>query len=192
MVNEDIPHPVLLNKWKHHAGAVRQRIAACASESDLDQLTGQLVVLGTDLMDLYTGQLPPAAIGHQVVDQLTAEGRLAIEFYRAWLADGGGYRTLILDDGSVWVLRLGAEDGRFVHIHPGRGSPHTRRVRANVLKTAVMVLAHVRVSGGSPDDVRLVNAVRRERLDLPPVPALAGDEGLGALLALLECCPSTS
>ena len=45
-----------------------------------------------------------------------------------------------MPDGSAWVLRQGEEGGRYVHVHPGRRTPPTLRVRATVLKTAVMAL----------------------------------------------------
>ncbi len=183
---DDIPCPVLLNIWKHHAGALRNRIAACADDEDLARLAAQLVVIGTDLMDLYTGQLSAAAVARQVIAALESEGRLTLDAYRACLTETRGYLTVTLADQSVWILRLGEEAGRYVHIHPGRWSPQTRRVRANVLKTVVMVLAHVRVHGGEPMDVRLINTVRAERLRLSPIPAVGGDEGIGAVLALLQ------
>jgi hypothetical protein len=183
--DDEIPLPVLLNPWKHHAGALRQRIAACANDNDLNQIARQSVVIGTDLMDLYVGNLTPSAIAEQVLKVLSNEYLLAFDAYRNWLTATGGYRSLPLDDQSLWVLRLGAQPGRYVHIHPGRRSPHTRRVRANMLKTAVIVLAHVQVHGGDPYDVRLINEVR-QRLGLSPVPAVAGDEGLGCLISVLR------
>src|SRR5687768_4486554 len=51
-VNE-IPTPVLFNPWKHHAGALRARIADAAANAALDDLAAGLVVVGTELMDLY-------------------------------------------------------------------------------------------------------------------------------------------
>jgi len=90
----------------------------------------------------------------------------------------------------MWVLRAGAEEGRYVHVHPGRWAPATRRVRANVLKTAVMVLAYFGVHGGDVGDVALVNRVRRQYLGLAPVRDLAGDHGLGQVIELLRAGPA--
>jgi hypothetical protein len=178
--------PVLLNTWKHHAAALRRRVNATTQAAELSALAGELVVIGNELMDLYLGTLTPAGIGQQIVGRLTADRNLALEAYRAWVQAGGGYRLVDLSDTSRWVLRLGDEEGRYVHVHPGRYSPQTRRVRANVLKTAVMVLAYVRVRGGEPMDVALVNNVRRQHLALAPIGKdLAGDQGLGAAIAIL-------
>ncbi len=185
----DVPPPVLFNAWKHHAGALRRRIAeaAGAGADGLAALAPQLLVIGTELMDLYTGDLSPADIGAGIVDQLRAEGRLDPDVYRRWVEENHGYRVLALPaDSSAWVLRFGEEGGRYVHVHPGRWTPHTRRVRANVLKTAVMALADAAARGADPLDVALINRVRREYLGLAPVPALADEGGLGAVIDALR------
>jgi hypothetical protein len=185
----DAPPPVLLNSSKHHAGALRHRIheAGQAGPAGLRRLAGQLVVVGTELMDLYVGQLTPRAIGEGLIQRLDEAGQLDRRAYESWLQTQGGFGMLPLaEDGSVWVLRLGEEAGRYVHIHPARRAPKTLRVRANVLKTAVMVLAHVEANGDDPWDLGVVNAVRRLYLGLSPLGKLAsGGEGIGALVEVL-------
>jgi hypothetical protein len=186
----EAPPPVLLNTWKHHAGALRRRVraAAAAGPAALDALAQGLVVTGTALMDLYLGELSPRAIGEGVLALLRRDGRLALAEYRAWVEEGGGYRTVTLpEDGSQWVLRLGDEAGRHVHVHPARWAPNTCRVKANVLKTAVMAVAYTALHGGDPLDVALVNRVRRDYLGLAPLGRdLAGDEGIGQVVHLLR------
>jgi hypothetical protein len=185
----EVPEPVLFNTWKHHAGALRERVrqAPAAGVPGLADLAGRLVVLGTELMDLYTGSLTPAQIAAQVIADLQAQGRLALDAYRTWLAESGGYGVLtIVEDGSRWVLRLGEEGGRYVHVHPARWAPATRRVRANVLKTAVMVLAYAAVHGGDSLDVMLVNRVRQQYLSLSPMRRVGDDRGLHIILELLR------
>jgi hypothetical protein len=189
LADTSIPSPVLFNTWKHHAGALRQRVEETAQggPAALSELAGRLVVLGTELMDLYTGSLSPAAIAENVIAALRAEARLELEPYRAWLRENGGYAVIpFAEDGSRWVLRAGEEGGRYVHVHPARWAPATRRVRANVLKTAVMALAHAAVYGGDPLDVRLVNAVRTTHLGLSRVRALADDQGLSLVIDALR------
>jgi hypothetical protein len=180
----EAPAPVLLNAWKHHAGFLRLQIR----EAALDDLARRLVVVGTELMDLYVGRLTPAEIGAAVLDALRAEGRLEAPAFRDWVREAGGYRVLPLAaDGSRWVLRMGDENGLYVHAHPGRWAPQTRRVRANVLKTAVLALADAAARGGDPLDLGRVNAVRRLYLGLAPMGKdLAGDQGVGAVIDLLK------
>ena len=87
------------------------------------------------------------------------------------------------------MLRVGDEGGRHVHVHPGRWVPQTRRVRANVLKTAVMVHAWAGVHGGSPLDLALVNRVRQKYLGLAPMSRLLGEQGLVEVIDLLRPDP---
>jgi hypothetical protein len=186
----EAPPPVLLNTWKHHAGALRSRIraAAAAGPGALDELARNLVVIGTALMDLYVVDLTPYAIGEGVRTLLCRDDRLPLATYRAWVGAGGGYRTMTLpEDGSQWVLRLGDEADRYVHVHPARWVPKTCRVKANVLKTAVLALAYAGVHGGDPLDVALVNRVRREYLGLAPLGRdLDGDQGIGQTVQRLR------
>jgi hypothetical protein len=185
----EAPPPVLLNTWKHHAAALRSRVcdAVAAGAAALDGLANNLVVIGSELMDLYRGALSPRAIGDGTLTRLRSDNHLSRDAYRAWVQASGGYRMLTLaDDGSRWVLRLG-DAARYVHVHPARRAPLTCRVKANVLKTAVMVLAYSGVHGGDPLDVALVNRVRAEYLGLTPLGReLAGDQGIGQTITLLR------
>jgi hypothetical protein len=178
----------LFNTWKHHAGALRQRLddVRAAGVSALGVLPEQLLVMGTELMDLYTGTLTPAEIGARVLEMLRAEDRLTWAKYHPWIEQNGGYRMLTFADETQWVLRAGAEDDRYVHLHPGRWTLHTRRVRANVLKTAIMVLAHTAIHGGDPRDVAVINKVRQQYLGMAPIRELVGDQGLGVILDLFQ------
>jgi hypothetical protein len=188
LLNE-VPPPVLFNTWKHHAGALRVRVgeAAARGADGLRELAERLVVVGSELMDVYTGRLAPAEIAERVVSALRADGRLEPDAFRGWLAGGAGYEVIPLaEDGSRWVLRRGEDGERYVHVHPARWAPQTRRVRANVLKTAVMALAQAAVSGGDALDVRLVNHVRTKYLGLSKVRALADDQGLSAVIDVLR------
>jgi hypothetical protein len=141
-------------------------------------------------MDLYTGELTPQAIAQKVIACQRNDCRLELAAYRAWLTASGGYGVLTFaDDGTQWVLRLGDEAGRYIHLHPARWAPQTRRVRANVLKTAILVGAHATVHGGDPFDVIRINAVRKEFLGLSPIGRLNADDGLGVVLKELIATP---
>jgi hypothetical protein len=190
----DVPSPVLLNLWKHHAGAIRERIAAVARSGPaaLAALAGELSIIGADLMDLYHGPLTPRRIAEGILSQLRAAGRLPPDAYRSWLDENRGYRVVTLDDGAHWVLRHGEDADRYVHVHPGRWSPGTLRVRANVLKTAVMVRACVAVEGGDPLDRELINRTRQQFLGLPPIRALAESGGLREVIELLAPRPDST
>jgi len=180
---------VLFNTWKHHAAALRMRVheAVSAGPAGLDALAVNLVVIGTELMDLYHGDLTPRAIGEGVLELLGRDNHLSLPAFRSWIEVNRGYQVVTLPaDGSQWVLRLGDESDRWLHVHPARWAPLTCRVKANVLKTAVMALAYTGLHGGDPMDVALVNRIRQTYLELAPLGRdLAGDQGIGQTIKLL-------
>jgi hypothetical protein len=186
-MNEPVPHPVLLNSWKHHAGWLRSRIslAVQGGQEGVATLAAELAVVGMRLMDLYAGSLTPAEIASNVFGQLGEAGRLEYDALAGWLASEGGYALLDLPDGSRWTVRLGPADGRYVHIHPGRWAPHTVRVQANTLKSAVMAVAFGGLTGRDPRDLSVMKEARRRYLGLLPVTRLTTDTGLGAVIRLL-------
>jgi hypothetical protein len=156
-------------------------------------MSSRLAVLGTRLMDLYTGCLSPSELSQWTLDELRRIDRLDLGAYRDWLLQGEEY-TLFTHpaDGSRWVLRLGDEGGRYVHLHPGRWSPATVRVRANALKTAFLVLCKTGIDGGDPMGRAVINEVRRDMLGLSPVgDAPEGELGMGAIIELLKGEPRT-
>jgi hypothetical protein len=186
-MDEPIPHPVLLNTWKHHAGWLRWRIgrAVAGGAAGVAELAGELVVVGARLMDLYTGSLAPAGIAREALALIAADGLASFEPLSASLAARGGYLLVTLSDGSAWTVRLGPAEGRFVHLHPGRWAAHTLRVPANTLKSAVLAHAIAGLSGRSAADLDVVNEARRMYIGLPPVRWLDADGGLGAVIAAL-------
>lgn len=184
----EVPEPVLFNTWKHHAGTLRRHVheSAADGEPGLTRLAGHVAVLGNDLMDLYLGPLSPAEIAAEMLFYLEAENLLRLEAFRAWLERSGGYAKItVARDHSQWVLRMGAEESRYVHVHPARWAPATRRVRANVLKTAVLVSAYVTAFGGEPFDVKLVNQIRGQYLNLSPMQKVDANQGLRPVIEVL-------
>jgi hypothetical protein len=181
--------PVLFNTFKHHAGALRQRVRAVAAGGDdaLRQAASHVAILGTKLMDVYTGALSPRDLSQRIIARLEAEGRLEPEAYRAWILGSEEYAVVEMpEDGSRWVLRLG-EAERYVHLHPGRWSPATARVRANVLKTAFLVHAHALIHREDPMDRAVIDQVRKTYLGLSPLGADPdGELGLGSVIAMLR------
>ena len=194
MTDDDthLPHPALLNTWKHHAGWIRWRIVAAVGtgSAGVAALLAEMVVVGSRLMDLSTGPHTPAAIARLVFADLKARDRFSFDQLARWLQESGEYALTELPDGSKWTIRLGPADGRYVHLHPGRWAPNTLRVQANTLRSAVMAHAHALLSGADPTDIRVVNDARKQYLGLLPVRELTGAGGLGAVIAALaraEC-----
>ena len=59
------------------------------------------------------------------------------EFVR-WLGKSD-YKLINLDDESVWVIREGKQDKRYIHFHPARNSPNAIRIHGNSWKTAIVL-----------------------------------------------------
>ena len=69
--------------------------------------------------------------------QLKEQELLSLKRYTIWVEENGGYCMIELGDSSQWVLRLGHKPDQWVHLHPARYSPHTIRIKAHTLKTAL-------------------------------------------------------
>ena len=175
--------PVLFNSLKHHRHALRLFIRKYDT-SRLPELSFSLQTIGGSQMDLYKGELVEAAIYQEVTDYLTGLNALAEPAYRQFLLPEQ-YKTVVLSDTSQWVLRLGEKETLYIHIHPGRYSPHTLRVKAATLKTAIALLIWQKDNLGAPDTATL-NYIRKDVLQLSPVRNMEEMRALPDLTELLS------
>lgn len=182
-----IPKPVLLNCWKHHLDFIVSKINEFSSREDLPVLKDALLKIGKSTTDLYSGKISPARAARIAIDLLKKNGFFSSPNYIDWISGKVNlYRSMIYPDRSVWVFRIGIDPGRYIHIHPGRGAPHTRRVKASVLKTAICVWIDSRSSGENPWNMDCINRVRKKYLGLSPVKNFNPDTELGKMLSLIE------
>lgn len=185
--NCKIPPPISLNCWKHHTGFIKEQIGLSSKKSDLEKLKKNLLKTGESQMDLYYGECSPNEISEQIIKQLEKNNRLSAENYNYWLYENEtDYQSLTISDKSVWILRLGENKKRYVHIHPGRYSPHTRRVKAITLKTAIFTLCYEKISGTRTDTIEIINYVREKYLNQPPLKEMSDASGIGRLLSLFQ------
>jgi hypothetical protein len=137
-------------------------------------------------MDLYYGRSMPGEIAGQVIKYLSSIPVKDNEQYAEWLLEKGKeYQILTLNDKSVWTLRSGDEINRYVHIHPGRYSPYSVRVKALTLKTAISALACSKIKSASAFDIDLINEARKKILNIPPLKSINNEKGIGKLINLL-------
>jgi hypothetical protein len=184
--NSFVPLPIHFNCWKHHAGFIKERIKAIHSEKDMGTLRSSLLKIGESQMDLYLGKFSPEEISNQSIAMLKREKILSLEHYKKWLSkDGKDYQLISLKDKSIWTLRLSENQKRYIHLHPGRYSPHTIRVKATTLKTAILVLCLEQVGEIKSFETETVNNVRKKYLDEPPLKSLSKASGLIRLIDLL-------
>jgi hypothetical protein len=171
---------ILFNGLKHHRGYIRRVLG----DMGLEMLPDRLKVLGNSQMDIYYGQLDIPVILDEVINKVRDAGITDEASYLRWLKDKGGYIDITLSDSSRWILLHGTEPGQYIHLHPARYSPHSMRVKAAVLKTAMACMI-ARPDGSQPDLVTL-NHIRKDILGLSPVKDLARCEHLWQVTAMLN------
>lgn len=185
--NRLIPLPINFNCWKHHVGFIRKQIESVRKSIELEQLKFYLLKIGESQMDLYFGELSPSEISEHILNALHRVKIFESEQYKNWLTkDGRNYQLIKLNDNSVWTLRLGEDVSRYVHIHPGRYSPNTVRVKATTLKTAIFLLCFERLGEIKSFETETVNQIRIKFLNEPPLKSLSSASGLRRLLDLLS------
>lgn len=135
-------------------------------------------------MDMYAGQLSTEAIFNEVRAQLREAGVHNRVEYEAFLAQKHDYATLVLSDTSRWILRLAVDKASYIHLHPGRYSPHTFRVKASALKTALawwVAREHHLLTGNLLEDINYL----RKDLRLSPLKNIAESRHLLEIMSLL-------
>ena len=163
--------PVLFNARKHHRGYLRELISNTKADITPQELRLLLLPIGAAQLDFYTGTLAAGDIMQQVQDYLQQKKLLTSATYKQWIQEHEGYRLLSLSDNSNWVLRLGLQPAKWVHLHPARYSLHTVRLKAHSLKTAIALsITAPEKSAEAARDLLLVNQLRGY-LQLPPLSA---------------------
>ena len=148
--------PILFNHLKHHLGAVRSYI-----ETEKTNHYTNLLCIGASQADFYIGDLQLNQIRKEILENLLVMHLSDKDEYINWLQDNGGFQQMELSDGSIWILLEGTDADCYIHIHPGRYLPHTIRIKASTLKTAIVLCCNEVIS---PEDITTekVNAVRKE------------------------------
>ncbi|MGD1847400.1 MAG: hypothetical protein ACFB10_18580 [Salibacteraceae bacterium] len=178
-----IPEPFLLNVWKHwepwQLSATR---ALAEQENGLASLLQHLKTIGGSLMDVYHGPLSFQECTAELSHVLQSDACWEPDELKLRLQTSKGYLEYSLSDAAVWVVRWGEIQGRHLHLHPGRYSRHTYRVKAHTLKTALLALYFHYQEGVPLQHLDQLNQLRTRYLDLSPMRKLYQEKGLGMLL----------
>ncbi|WP_160715693.1 hypothetical protein [Chitinophaga solisilvae] len=145
-----------------------------------------LLKTGGSQMDMYTGHLTPETIFEEIIAALQQQGIDTAESYAAHLAAGNGFMTVVLTDGSRWILRLSDKPAQPVHLHPGRYSPHSLRIKAAALKTAMAYKSAMLQGVLTGQLLTDINEVRRSA-GLSPVRRLDEIRHIIRILQLIGC-----
>jgi len=182
-----IPLPINFNCWKHHTGFIKEQIKVIKSESELKVIKSLLLKIGESQMDLYFGKYSPKEIAEQIINFLKRKKTFSSRQYQKWLLnDSKDYQSVELKDKSMWILRLGEDSEKYVHIHPGRYSPHTIRIKANTLKTAILILCSKQIGETEIINTESLNYIRRKHLNESPIKSVANASGIGRMINLLS------
>lgn len=162
MATQVIPKAPLVrfSPLKHHLKYFREQVIRWR-QLPWSQVEEELVELGTNQYDIYSGELEVMEIVAQVEGLLLKEvlpqkeaipeGELLVarEALHQWLGKGG-YRGVTLNDGSQWVIRASDPGPTVAHLHPARNQPAVTRLKANHVKTAVALLWSREAIAGIP------------------------------------------
>ena len=168
----DIPLPIRFNPLKHHRNFMLNRLANLSPE----EISSLLEPVCNNYNDVYTGGLSPTAIGEGIIRILTDEKVLRKTDFARWLQSNNGYRKLSLEDGSEWIVRLGNEDERYIHLHPSRDGKHTVRFKGSSLKT-VFLMKTMQKDSAETITLEKVNQARL-LVGLSPIKKLDRNKGI--------------
>jgi hypothetical protein len=168
---QDIPYPFLLNPWKHHLGYIRDNIPAL-QKLPAEDIRRYVLNIGESVTDFYTGELSVPAICSDLERHLKNKGIFEKKAYLNWLQTVSNYEVIPVSDRSRWLMRQGTDE-RYIHIHPGKVSPHKSRFKSQQIKMALLFAVYVdKNHDGS--QLELTNKLRNEFLNLPPLKDISG------------------
>ncbi|MDU1889795.1 MAG: hypothetical protein E6767_03825 [Dysgonomonas sp.] len=159
----DVNKLICFHDFKHHLHSDINWLIENESKWN-EEVDLQLKSIGDSVLDYYTGILSPEQIKEEVYIYLQDQNLLEKNVYDSWIRGNSGYREIVLSDGSTWVLRT-INKQSFIHIHPGRRSKYTLRVKANTLKTVLCALLFEDIDLFK-FDLNLINIYRDNYLDL--------------------------
>lgn len=183
MTDNLIPGPFKFNPLKHHLGFIRGFIAERTHTGDLNDLLRQIRHLGSSVMDIYSGGLSVRQILDDINDFLNSSQIGNKLNFSQWAGTGyTDYRIITISDSSGWALKYYDGKERFVHLFPARSSPHTFRVKANTLKSAILYLAAVGKDYITGDDLNRARAMA----GLSPVKEITETAAISGMIEILR------
>ncbi len=178
-----IPEPFQFNPLKHHFAFIREFIAARltdGSKIDGNELVKEIRHIGSSVMDVYTGSLSVPDICFEIKEYLGMNGLEEINNFSAWTGiKFSDFKTVSISDTSQWMLKYHNNGKRYVHMFPARLSPHSFRVKANTLQSAILYFIMIGKDFITREDLNST----RGMLGLSPV---KNTEEAGAITEMIE------
>ncbi len=167
----EIPFPITFNPQKHHFRFLKNEIERwkIMAWEDVKQ---ELVLIGSNLIDFYLGQLNVTQICNECSSYFQAKNISNEKQFYGWL-DGREWKKIKLSDQSEWLIRQGNSTERYIHIHPAKFSKHSIRIRAASLKTVIALRVNsVPIKNKANENLGNINEIRKVLLGLSPVKLL--------------------
>jgi hypothetical protein len=181
-----IPEPFQFNPLKHHLAFIRGFISGKLTEEkgdDIKVVVKELKLIGTSVMDLYTGRLSIKDICNEIFKFLESKKLKEYRIFAEWAGRKfSDFRTITLSDTSEWMLKYNNDRSRYVHLFPVRMSPHSLRIKANTLKSAIIYYIIIGKDFISADDLNRARAL----LDLSPVKNPEEAEAITEMIEILR------
>lgn len=176
-MNEKIPVPITFNTYKHHFQFLLKQIELWQKQ-EWQQVESEIILIGENLLDFYTGDLTVENICTECLYFFNMNSICNKVEFEKWL-NPYEYKKIKLSDSSEWIIKNGNDECRYIHIHPGKQSPHSKRIRATTLKTvlALMVKTSI-ISDNMHINLEKVNFIRTTHLHLSPVKSIQRDKGI--------------
>jgi len=134
-LNSEILPPFKFNAHKHHW----LFFIDFFRNSDENQLINLLESWCNNYIDFYTGNLTPERICDELANILKLNNCFNSNDFNNWLKLNSGYKRITISDLSQWILRMGVDPVRYIHLHPSRKGANIVRFKGSTLKTALAV-----------------------------------------------------
>lgn len=176
-MSEKIRATITFNAHKHHFRFLLEKIETW-KYIEWKHVEPEILLIGENLLDFYTGHLTVDNIVSECIQYFSSREILEKTKFTKWLYPAE-YRKITLGDSSEWVIKLGNDTEKYIHIHPAKKSPQTIRVRASTLKTVVtLLIQNVSISAQPNENLKLLNNIRTELLKLSPIKSLQQGKGI--------------
>jgi hypothetical protein len=187
MLSEDrIQPPLHFNSMKHHLGFIKEYIGDnLRTEGQTVKLSviKDLKHLGGSVMDIYTGSLSQEEVIVEILKFLNAGNLIGKELFKQWTGDDPeDFKTVKLSDGSQWILKYFKNELRYVHVFPSRYSPHSFRVKANTLKSAILYIIWIGKDFVNEEDLNRARALS----GLSPLKDIIEAEAITEMIEILR------
>lgn len=184
-MSDKIPVPITFNPYKHHFHFLLKEIEKWKT-MNWDLVEKDLLSIGNNLIDFYTGNLRVRQICNETIDFFKNKNITDKTIFAIWL-DAPNYKKVQLSDKSEWLIKEGINPERYIHMHPAKFSEHTIRIRATTLKTVIALkIQSVPFQKEIRASLFAVNTIRYEMLGLSPIKSLTYGNGILRLWELFE------